>query len=111
MILLFFWLLVGHALCDYPLQGDFLAKAKNRKTPLPGVPWIHGLFWHALIHAGAVLLVTGRPLFAALELGLHMVIDDAKCHSGLEPGRAFHLDQYAHVLCKALYIALEVVRL
>lgn len=32
-------LLAGHALCDYPLQGDFLAKAKNRAAPLPGVPW------------------------------------------------------------------------
>ena len=24
-------LIAGHALCDYPLQGDFLAKAKNHK--------------------------------------------------------------------------------
>ena len=37
--MILFWLMVGHALADYPLQGDFLAKAKNRTAPIPGVPW------------------------------------------------------------------------
>lgn len=32
-------LIAGHFLCDYPLQGDFLSKAKNRVNPIPGVPW------------------------------------------------------------------------
>lgn len=36
---LFAALVAGHALADYPLQGDFLARAKNRAAPIPGVPW------------------------------------------------------------------------
>jgi hypothetical protein len=44
---LFFWLLVGHAIADYPLQGDFLAKAKNYTLAIPGIPWQQALFWHA----------------------------------------------------------------
>jgi hypothetical protein len=37
--LLFGALVAAHALCDYPLQGDFLARAKNRAAPIAGVPW------------------------------------------------------------------------
>lgn len=33
---IFALMLAGHALADYPLQGDFLAKAKNRANPIPG---------------------------------------------------------------------------
>ena len=51
-------LLAAHALCDYPLQGDFLAKAKNPAQPIPGVPWWCAMAAHCAIHAGAVLLVT-----------------------------------------------------
>ena len=36
---MFFLLIVGHYLCDYPLQTRFLALTKNRTAPLPGVPW------------------------------------------------------------------------
>jgi hypothetical protein len=32
-------LIAGHALADYPLQGDFLSRAKNRSAPIPGFPW------------------------------------------------------------------------
>jgi hypothetical protein len=28
-------LFAGHALCDYPLQGDFLARGKNHCNPIP----------------------------------------------------------------------------
>ncbi len=31
-----FWLFVAHAVCDYPLQGDFLAKAKNQMAVVRG---------------------------------------------------------------------------
>ena len=49
------WLLLcGHALCDYPLQGDFLARGKNHTDPIPGIPWVHCLVAHALIHGGMV---------------------------------------------------------
>lgn len=99
---LLFWMLVGHALCDYPLQGDFLARAKNRANPLPGVPWIHGLLPHAALHAGAVALVTGSVWLGLAEFIAHCLIDDAKCTGrfGFSPSTDFHIDQGLHVLCK-----------
>ena len=42
MLTLLILLLVAHALADYPLQGDFLAKAKF--GTIPGIPG-----WYALV--------------------------------------------------------------
>ncbi|WP_312052289.1 hypothetical protein [Brevundimonas diminuta] len=53
---LFAALIVAHVVCDYPLQGDFLAKAKSRFAPIPGVPWQQALGAHAIMHGGAVAL-------------------------------------------------------
>ena len=60
-------LIAAHAVCDYPLQGDFLAKAKNRTMPIPGVPWWQALGAHAAIHGGAVGLITGIWWLGLLE--------------------------------------------
>lgn len=127
MLALLFWLLVGHALADYPLQGDFLARAKNHRNPLPGVPWVYGLLPHALIHAGAVTFLTGSPTLGALELVAHALIDYGKCAGAFgssgdyaAPGRvewdghaadrrAFHLDQALHVACKLAWVLLAPV--
>lgn len=92
-------LLAAHALCDYPLQGDFLSTAKNRQAPLPGVPWFQALGAHALIHAGAVLVLTGVWWLAAFEAVAHAAIDDAKCAGRI----SFNTDQALHVLCKLAY--------
>lgn len=97
-----FWLLVGHMICDFPLQGDFLAKGKNHKKPIPGFAWQIILFSHALIHAGMVALVTGSLFLAGLELVLHMFIDFLKC----EEKFGFVTDQALHYGCKILYVAL-----
>lgn len=117
MISLLCLLIVGHALADYPLQGDFLARAKNHTAPIPGVPWIHGLFWHSVIHGGAVGLITGSVLLGVLETLVHMGIDHAKCAGwfgeSADPAvidyfqrRAFHIDQALHVACKVLWVVL-----
>lgn len=95
-------LLAGHALCDYPLQGDFLAKAKNRANPIPGVPWYQALGAHALIHGGMVALVTKSPLMGVAETVIHAVTDDLKCKGKL----SFNQDQAIHVGCKLLWAAL-----
>ncbi|WP_460821621.1 DUF3307 domain-containing protein [Lysobacter olei] len=95
-------LLAGHALADYPLQGDFLAKAKNRFAPIPGVPWWQALGAHSAIHAGVVLVVTGSPALAAAEAVAHFLIDDAKCKGRI----GFNTDQALHVACKVLWVAL-----
>lgn len=95
-----FMLLAGHALADYPLQGDFLAKAKNRAAPLPGVPFYQALGAHALIHGGVVAMVTGIWWIGALEAIAHAIIDDAKCTGKI----GFNTDQALHVTCKIVWV-------
>lgn len=98
-------LIAGHALCDYPLQGDFLAKGKNRTAPIPGMPWQQLLGAHAAIHGGAVGLITGIWWLGLLEFAAHFVIDDAKCRSRL----TFTQDQTLHVVCKATWVLIALM--
>lgn len=99
---LFAWLLVAHAVCDYPLQGDFLARAKNHRAPLPNIPAWQALWWHAVMHAGAVAWLTGVPALGVCELIAHMAIDWAKCEGWTD----FNVDQALHVACKGMWVAL-----
>lgn len=100
-MLLLFKLIVLHFLCDYPLQGDFLSKAKNHTAPIPGIPWMQALFAHAVIHGGAVWLVTGSLGLAAIEIVLHALTDYLKCGNSI----SFNADQFIHLGCKAMYVA------
>lgn len=95
-------LFAGHALCDFPLQGDFLARGKNRFAPLPGIPWYQCLFAHSLIHAGMVFLITHSYTFAFCELYIHFWTDYAKCDGKL----TFNQDQSIHYICKVLWAVL-----
>ncbi len=97
---LLFLLLVAHFVCDYPLQGDFLARGKNLSAPLPGVPWYQCMLAHAMIHAGGVYLVTGSGVWAFCELLAHCMIDSSKCHGHI----SFNQDQLLHVGCKVIYV-------
>jgi hypothetical protein len=103
LILLF----AGHALADYPLQGDFLARGKNQIAPLPGVPWYQCLFAHALIHAGVVLAITQSVWLALAEFTIHAITDYAKCAGWFGTGeKAFNIDQTIHYACKVLWAVL-----
>lgn len=102
MITLFFFLVVAHALADYPLQGDFLSKAKNRAAPITGVPWWQALGAHALIHGGFVALITNSVLLGIFEVVAHFVIDDLKCRGKL----TFNQDQFLHIGCKVVWVFL-----
>lgn len=94
------FLLIGaHALCDYPLQGDFLSRGKNQTAPLPGVPWYQCLFAHAMIHALAVYLITRSLPLALTELACHAAIDYGKS-DGLY---GFNVDQFLHIACKCAW--------
>jgi len=101
-ITMFFLLAAWHALADYPLQGDFLSKAKNRLSPIPGVPWFQAMGAHALIHAAGVGILTGSIWLAALEFVAHGVIDDMKCRGRI----GFNADQFLHLTCKAAWCLL-----
>lgn len=105
MIEIFLLLIFGHFLMDYPLQGDFLARGKNRHNPLPGVPWYHALGAHAVLHGGAVGIITGVWWLGVLETALHAVTDDLKCAGKI----GYSTDQFIHIACKALYIGVLFV--
>lgn len=105
-----FWLLVAHAVADYPLQSDWMAKAKNRHQPLGYVPagqtpqaiWPWVLSAHAATHGGAVALATGSVELGIAEFVLHWLIDAAKC----ENLTGIHTDQMLHIACKVLWAVL-----
>lgn len=118
-----FALMVGHALADYPLQGDFIAQAKSPKTALGQIYWKWVLPLHALIHGGFVwlvtgliaLLITGSPLWlfgTGLLLGLaetlvHGSVDQLKNYNKI----SFNTDQTLHVACKVLWAGIVALQL
>ena len=96
-----FWMLVGHAVADYPLQSDWLSVAKNPTLqPVSGQTiWPGALACHAAIHAGAVALATGAWQLALAEFVAHGAIDYWKCRGGL----TYNGDQLLHLLCKLVW--------
>ena len=108
--ILFFAFLIGHAMADFPLQGDFVSRFKNRHSPLPENPkldvpgsvWLYCLTSHSLIHGGFVWAITANPLLGAIETVTHWLIDFLKS----EGITNFHTDQLLHILCKLAYIGL-----
>ncbi|MCG8601237.1 MAG: DUF3307 domain-containing protein [Verrucomicrobiales bacterium] len=108
---LLFALIIGHAFADFPLQGDFLSRGKNRHTEppkladgksSPGDLWVYLMTAHCLIHAGFVWVLTGSIFFGVAELILHWTIDALKC----EGKTSFAVDQWLHVLCKVVFVGL-----
>lgn len=113
MIALLILLLAVHALCDFPLQSDFLARAKARNG-IPGVPFQWALLWHAYLHAVGVALVTGRLYPGIIEFVAHTAIDHAKCRNkfgenivGAGAERAFTTDQLLHIATKVVIVGLR----
>lgn len=99
---LLFSLLVGHALCDYPLQGSFLAKAKSHRDGVPGFPWYQALTAHALIHAGMVAFLTGSIWLGLAEFAIHAATDYLKSEGRI----GVNEDQAIHVAAKVLWTVL-----
>lgn len=109
--MMLFWLLVGHAVADFALQIDSMARGKNRhrKTePPPGAKyqacWFYWLSAHSLIHGGAVALVTGSVALGCAETVAHWLTDFGKC----ENWYGIHVDQAIHVACKVLWLAIAL---
>lgn len=97
---LFFAFAISHALADFPLQGDYLAREKQRNTAGSMSEWFIALTAHSLIHAGGVWLVTGSVTLAAIELLLHWLIDFGKG----EGYYSYVADQSLHLACKVVYV-------
>lgn len=104
-ITVLFWLMVCHALADYPLQGDFIARAKNRHTDVGAVHWPYALFAHGLIHGGGVAAVTGSVALGCVEAIVHALTDFWKCEGKL----SLKQDQFIHIGCKVVYAAMVAV--
>lgn len=100
-----FLLLVAHALADYPLQGEFLAAGKNRRTDIGRLFWVWCLPAHALIHGGFVFAITGSLALGVAETAAHGVTDWLKCEGRI----GLHADQTIHVVCKVGWVALIAV--
>lgn len=106
MIELIFWLLCGHAVADFALQSQAMAKGKSRyykpDAILKGqkyIPcWMYWLSAHALIHGLAITLIMPCGFawkYGLVATGLHWVIDFIKCENWTNP----HIDQLLHGLC------------
>ena len=113
---MFFYLLAGHALADFPLQGETIAACKCRKSQHPAakaVPWYYWLSAHALVHGGLVAAIVrscGYDPNLSVGLGvaetvIHWIIDYGKCARWF----GIHVDQLLHVACKGVWVLLVQV--
>ncbi len=91
-----------HALADFPLQGDYLAKQKNRKQADSFSVWVIALSAHSMIQAGGVWLVSGSLAFGMVELVTHALIDVGKGEGRF----GIVTDQLLHLGCKVVYALL-----
>lgn len=97
-------LVFAHFLADYPLQGDFLAQAKNRNTDLGKMFWPHALTAHSVIHGGFVMLITGSVWLGLAEAVVHGVTDAAKCDNRI----TLNTDQFIHIACKVAWATIII---
>ncbi len=104
LLSIFLLLLAAHALADYPLQGDWLSKAKNHTLALvPGETiWPGALASHAAIHGAAVGIITGSVWLGLAEAVIHAGIDHTKCSGGI----SYNVDQALHVICKVAWVVI-----
>ncbi|HEY8572771.1 DUF3307 domain-containing protein [Phenylobacterium sp.] len=114
MLQLAFWLVASHAVCDFALQPDAMARGKSRRHGVilagdqrhePG--WLMWLSAHSMVHAAGVagaLAIVGRAdlwWLGLAEAGLHGAIDHLKSDRRI----TMITDQVLHLACKALWIA------
>ncbi len=100
-----FQFITAHAVADFVLQHEAMGRGKNRHDAIhqdkpPHFPaWYYWLTSHALIHGGAVYIITGSVVLGMIETLLHWLIDYAKCEGYI----SFHQDQTLHFFCKIAY--------
>lgn len=102
---LLFAFLVAHALADFPLQGEYVAREKVRCMAVSRESWVIALTAHALIHGGAAWIVSGQPGIGAFEVAAHWLIDWKKGEGKF----GALVDQGLHVACKVGYVVFLVL--
>lgn len=100
MLLLFMKMLLIHWLMDYPLQGDFLSRAKAL-GPLRR----YHLIAHAGMHGCAIAWLLSNPWIGLAEWLAHTITDELKVRNII----SFQVDQLIHVLCKIMWVITYVI--
>jgi len=99
---------IGHAIADFVLQPDAMGYGKNRNSDAQstkGALFPHWYYWmtsHALVHGGAIYLITGSATLGLIETVVHWIIDFCKCEGWFN----IHIDQTLHIACKLIYCLL-----
>ena len=92
------WLLLGHYILDYPLQGEFLAQTKGK--------YFYSLLAHSMIYGlGMALVLILLGVFATwkaiLLVGSHIIIDYKKA-TAKNKDKALttylYIDQFLHII-------------
>ena len=94
------YLIFGHFLFDYPLQGDFIASGKNHRNPIPGIPFYWPLIAHCFLHGVTVGFILNNYYLGGCEFVSHIIADYVKCE-GLT---TLDQDQLFHILCKSAWL-------
>jgi hypothetical protein len=112
--LLIFLFAASHAVCDFALQPEAMAKGKcpsNHVDPATYPRWTYWLSAHGLVHGAGValvLLAMGMPQLwwlGALEAVSHAGIDYLKCEDRIN----IAVDQVLHYACKLAWVGVVVM--
>jgi len=101
----FIALVAAHFICDYPLQGDTVAREKNPHSTSAlqkHVPWYYWMTAHAATHGLAAALITHSSVIGIAEFAAHFACDWLKCRGRV----SIHIDQSFHLACKAAWAVL-----
>ena len=109
VITIFWWLICSHAICDFALQSDSMARGKNRHNRTQPPPnaiyqptWMYWLGAHSLIHGAGVALATGVWWLGLCEVIAHGTIDFLKCDNRY----GIHTDQALHLTSKLVWLVI-----
>jgi len=105
MIIKILWLLFGHYILDYPLQGNFLATTKDK--------FLSSMLAHVMIYSTGMSLIIyynnldhyinneNIILIWIIIFQTHMVIDQLKCQA-IDKTKSLttylYIDQFAHII-------------